>query len=43
MRPKKRPEKKSTAPFIRQVGNGSYILEDSDDLDYPTFLRRQMD
>ncbi len=33
----------SAAPFIRQVGNGGYILEDSDDLDYPTFLRRQMD
>ena len=38
-----KPEKKSTAPFIRQLGNGEYILEDSDDLDYPTFLRRQMD
>jgi cell division protein FtsZ len=36
-------EAKSAAPFIRQVGNGGYILEDSDDLDYPTFLRRQMD
>jgi cell division protein FtsZ len=28
--------------FGRKVSGGGYILED-DDLDYPTFLRRQMD
>ena len=36
-------EKMSANTIIRQVGNGGYILEESDDLDYPTFLRRQMD
>ncbi len=36
-------KEQAAAPFIRQIGNGGYILEDSDDLDYPTFLRRQMD
>lgn len=32
-----------SAPFIRRVSGGGYELEESDDLDYPTFLRRQMD
>jgi cell division protein FtsZ len=27
----------------RRTGTGGYILEGGDDLDYPTFLRRQMD
>ncbi len=37
--------KKNTAsmPYIRKIANGDYILEDGDDLDIPTFLRRQMD
>ncbi len=32
-----------SSPFIRRVSGGGYELEESDDLDYPTFLRRQMD
>ena len=32
-----------SAPFIRRTGTGTYEIEESDDLDYPTFLRRQMD
>ncbi len=32
-----------SAPVIRRVSGGGYELEESDDLDYPTFLRRQMD
>ncbi len=31
------------SPFLRRVSGGGYELEESDDLDYPTFLRRQMD
>ncbi len=31
------------APIFRGVGNGRYELEDDGDLDYPTYLRKQMD
>ncbi len=31
------------APIFRGVGNGRYELEDDCDLDYPTYLRKQMD
>ncbi len=39
-----KPQKESvTIPYYKKIANGDYILEADDDLDVPTFIRRQMD